>query len=193
MRKISPELTTANPSLFAEEGWPWANICAHLPLLYMWDTTSACLVKWCHVHTQDPNRRTPGCRRGTCELNRWATGRPLHSYIQFSRLYFPPWSPAWDCLQSLTAGGSISQGYRYWCPISTFKFLHWELSLAFTAEKLFCVWKNPYQTANTVYLWKLRLKQMEKGRTFIFSYALCIIWLIITNMYGAHPTPTTTT
>ena len=38
LRKISPELTaTANSSLFAEEDLSWANICAHLPLLYMWD------------------------------------------------------------------------------------------------------------------------------------------------------------
>ena len=39
LRKISPELTSvANTPLFAEEDWPWANICAHLPLLYLWDT-----------------------------------------------------------------------------------------------------------------------------------------------------------
>ena len=38
VRKISPELTSAaNPLLFAEEDGSWANICAHLPLLYMWD------------------------------------------------------------------------------------------------------------------------------------------------------------
>ena len=37
VRKISPELTSANPPLFAEEDWPWANIRAHLPLLYVWD------------------------------------------------------------------------------------------------------------------------------------------------------------
>ena len=38
LKKISPELTsTANPPLFAEEDWPWANNRAHLPLLYMWD------------------------------------------------------------------------------------------------------------------------------------------------------------
>ena len=36
-RKISPELTSAiSPPLFAEENWPGAEICAHLPLLYMW-------------------------------------------------------------------------------------------------------------------------------------------------------------
>ena len=34
LRKISPELTSAtNPLLFAEEDWPWANICVYLPLL----------------------------------------------------------------------------------------------------------------------------------------------------------------
>ena len=38
LRKISPELTSAaNPPLFAEEDWPWANIHTHLLLLYMWD------------------------------------------------------------------------------------------------------------------------------------------------------------
>ena len=45
LRKISPELTSiTNPSLFAEEDWPWANILAHLPPLYMWDAyhSTAC-------------------------------------------------------------------------------------------------------------------------------------------------------
>ena len=61
LRKISPKLTTANPPLFAEEDWPWANICAHLPLLYMWDAYhSMAFAKRCQVCTQDPNRRTPG-------------------------------------------------------------------------------------------------------------------------------------
>ena len=36
-RKISPELTSAANHLSAEEDWPWASACAHLPLLYMWD------------------------------------------------------------------------------------------------------------------------------------------------------------
>ena len=50
LRKISPELTsTINPPLFAEEDWPWANIWAHLPLLYMQDTchSMACQVMPC--------------------------------------------------------------------------------------------------------------------------------------------------
>ena len=38
LRKTGPELTsTANPPLFAEEDWPWANICANLPLFYIWN------------------------------------------------------------------------------------------------------------------------------------------------------------
>ena len=61
-QKISPELTSAaNPPLFAEEDWPWANIHAHLPLLYTWDTRhSMAFAKQCHVHTRDLNRQTPG-------------------------------------------------------------------------------------------------------------------------------------
>ena len=61
LRKISPELTTANPPLSAEEDWPWANIHAPLPLLSTWDTYHhvAC-AKRCHVCTWDPNRLTLG-------------------------------------------------------------------------------------------------------------------------------------
>ena len=63
MRKISPELTTANPPLFAEKDWPWANIRSHLPLLYMWDAYhSMAFAKRCHVHTWDPNWQTLGHR-----------------------------------------------------------------------------------------------------------------------------------
>ena len=55
-RKISPELTSAtNPTLFAKEDWSWANIHAHLPLLYMWDA--------CHsMAWQVGCRSTPGIR-----------------------------------------------------------------------------------------------------------------------------------
>ena len=61
LRKISPELTAANTHLFAEEDWPWANIHAHLPLLYMWDAYHRMAFKQCHVRTQDLNQRTLGC------------------------------------------------------------------------------------------------------------------------------------
>ena len=44
-------LTAANPPLFAEEDWPWANIHAHLPLLYMWDAYHSIA---CHVVLSAP-------------------------------------------------------------------------------------------------------------------------------------------
>ena len=65
LRKISPELTTANLPLFAKEDWPWANIHAHLPPFYMWDTyRSMAFAKRCHVRTRDPNQKTLGCQEG---------------------------------------------------------------------------------------------------------------------------------
>ena len=95
MRKISPELTAANPSHFAEEDWPWANICAHLPLLYMWDAYhSMAFAKWCHVHTWHPNWRTPGRRSRTCALNRCATGlAPWRSFLWTVVLGGTDWGP----------------------------------------------------------------------------------------------------
>ena len=56
LRMISPELTSANPPLFSEEDWPWANICAHLPLLYMWDAchSMACRVVPCLHQGSEP-------------------------------------------------------------------------------------------------------------------------------------------
>ena len=50
MRKIGHELTSfANLPLFflLEENWPWANICAHLPLFCMWNAATAWLDEWC--------------------------------------------------------------------------------------------------------------------------------------------------
>ena len=79
LRKISPELTSAtNSPLFAEEGWPWANIHAHLPPLSMWNAATAWLAKRCHVHTWDPKWRTPARRSRMCELNRCAIGPAPH-------------------------------------------------------------------------------------------------------------------
>ena len=57
MRKISPELTSAtNGALFAEEDWPWANIRAHLPLLYMWDACHS--MAWQAVRRPAPGIQT---------------------------------------------------------------------------------------------------------------------------------------
>ena len=74
LRKISPELTAANPPLFAEEDWPWANIHDHLPLLYMWDACHSMACQAVHVCTRDPNQPTPGHQSGMCVLNHWAMG-----------------------------------------------------------------------------------------------------------------------
>ena len=67
LRKISPELTcTANPPLFAEEDWPWANIRAHLPLLYMWDAyrSMACQAVPCpHQGSEPANPGLPEVER----------------------------------------------------------------------------------------------------------------------------------
>ena len=88
LRKISPEVTSAaNPPLFAEEDWSWANIHAHLPLLYMWDTVLAWLAMQCHVHTQDPNQRTPGHRSRMCKLNRCTMGPAPSSDFSYSSLF----------------------------------------------------------------------------------------------------------
>ena len=47
--------------------------------------TIAWFAKWCHVCSWGPNRRTPGCRSGTCALNRCATGpAPCYIYLIFS-------------------------------------------------------------------------------------------------------------
>ena len=75
LRKISLELTTANPPLFAEEAWPRANIHAHLPLLYTWDAyhSMACHTVPCLRLGSEPVNLRP-LRSGTCALNRCATG-----------------------------------------------------------------------------------------------------------------------
>ena len=66
-------MTIGPAPLFAEEGWPWAHICAHLPLRYMWDAYHSMCGKQCHVCTWDPNQGTPGHQSRTCALNPCAT------------------------------------------------------------------------------------------------------------------------
>ena len=76
LRKINPEVTsTANPPLFAEEDWPWANIHAHLPLLYIWDAyhSMACQAV-CRSAPRSGTGEPWGPRGRTCELNCCATG-----------------------------------------------------------------------------------------------------------------------
>ena len=93
LRKISPELTTANPPLFAEEDWLWANIHAHFPLLYTWDAYhSMAFAKQCHVRTWDPNRWTLGYREAErANLTAAPVGRPpcpLLLFIPLPRFIF---------------------------------------------------------------------------------------------------------
>ena len=85
LRKINPELTSAaNPPIFAEEDWPWANTRVHLLLFYMWDTchSMACQAVPCPHPGSGPGspglaNPGPGCQSEKCELNRCLTGRPL--------------------------------------------------------------------------------------------------------------------
>ena len=47
---------------FSEKDQPWANICANLPLLYMWDATTAWLDEWwvgLRPGSEPVNRRQP--------------------------------------------------------------------------------------------------------------------------------------
>ena len=86
LRKISPELTSTNPPLVAEEGWPWVNIHAHLLLPFTCGTpTTAWRAKRCQVHTQDPNWWTPGHWSGMCALNCCAT-RPDPNLVFLDQL-----------------------------------------------------------------------------------------------------------
>ena len=88
LRKISPELTTTNPPLFSEEGWPRGKIRAHLPPLSMWDAyhSMACQVVPCPHPGSEPANPRP-LRSGTCELNRCAIRpAPLWCSIHLSDL-----------------------------------------------------------------------------------------------------------
>ena len=81
LRKISPELTAANPPLFYEEGWPWANICAQPPLFCIWDACHS-MASWAVCRsTPDLNQGTVGHRSGVRELDRHATGPALPSTL----------------------------------------------------------------------------------------------------------------
>ena len=84
LRKISPELTfAANHPLFAEEDWPWANICAIFLCFICGTPVIAWFAKQCHVRTGDPNQWTPGAQSGMCTLNRCATGpAPIQFHLK---------------------------------------------------------------------------------------------------------------
>ena len=71
-RKTGPELTSVPIFLYFLCGMP----------------TTAWLDELCHVRTGDLNRQTPGRQRGTCELNRCATGpAPQFCFVCSSSLH----------------------------------------------------------------------------------------------------------
>ena len=77
LRKISPELTsTTNPPLFAEEDYPWANICAHLPPFFFICGTpaTAWLINCALVWARDPKGWSLGSWSRVHELNHCTTG-----------------------------------------------------------------------------------------------------------------------
>ena len=82
LRKISPELTTASPPLFAEEAWPWANIVPIFLYFICGTPTTAWCAKQCHVRTRDLNRRNPGHREGEhANLTAVPPGLPPHLHF----------------------------------------------------------------------------------------------------------------
>ena len=104
-RKISPELTsTTNPPLFAEEDWPWANISAHLPLLYMWDACHSMACQAVPCPHWDPNQWTPGSRSGTWELNRCTTG-PAPNLTSFEVSHSTKLTPDGPCVRNTSHPG----------------------------------------------------------------------------------------
>ena len=73
LRKIGPELTSAaNTPLFVEEDWPWANICAHLSLLSLWDACHS--VAWWAVPCPHPGSELVNPGPPKRAFNRCATG-----------------------------------------------------------------------------------------------------------------------
>ena len=83
LRKLSPQLTFANPPLFSEENWPWANNCARLPLLYMWDACHG--MAWQAMRRSVPRIKTSEPEAEPCELN-CSTTRPAPKRDIFNRI-----------------------------------------------------------------------------------------------------------
>ena len=79
LRKISPELTTADPPLFAEEDWPWANIHPHLPLpLYVGRLPQHGFCQAVPCLHPGSNWQTPGRWEAECaNLTTGPPGRPM--------------------------------------------------------------------------------------------------------------------
>ena len=84
--------SAANPPLFLlEEGSPWANICANLPLLCMWDATTAWLMSGAGLHPGSEPTNPGPLKRTTWNFNHLASGlAPDFKY--FKRVSYPKWN-----------------------------------------------------------------------------------------------------
>ena len=126
LRKINPELTSfANPPLFAEEDWPWANICAHLPLLYMWDAyySMACQAMLCLHPGSD--QQTRAAKAECAHLTAVPPGQPLAGY--FSLVYFSPSLKyiGFPLLRSKNTSSYLWKNFRNWLSQPLWKFAKW--------------------------------------------------------------------
>ena len=87
LRKISPELTTANPPLFAEEACPELTSVPIFLYFICGMPTTAWSAKQCYVRTRDPNQRTLGRREAECaNLTAAPPGQPPNGFISILRL-----------------------------------------------------------------------------------------------------------
>ena len=68
---------------FCKEDWPWANICANLPLFCKWDAATAQLDKRCQVCAQDLNLWILGCWSRVCKVNYYTTRlAPMYYFLK---------------------------------------------------------------------------------------------------------------
>ena len=146
MRKISPELTTASPPLFAEEAWPWANIVPIFLCFICGTPTTAWRAQRRHVRTRDPNRPTSG-RREAERVNLTAAppGRPHKWFCWLKKPYqflahvkssWKPWLIQDWCFHS------FANFLYYFACISVFTQFSQMIKLNSEKYFLFCCFKK---------------------------------------------------
>ena len=109
MRKITPELTSAtNPPPFAEEDWPWAHICAHIPLLYIWDACHS--MAWWVVCRSTPGIQTCEPQAAKAECANLTTTLPAWLHVILFLLYTV-------IIQEIVKVGKVFSPwiYHFWC------------------------------------------------------------------------------
>lgn len=96
--------------------------------------------------------------------------------INLFKTLSPRW-PTCDCLESLIAGGSISQGHRYWFPISAFKVVPVTASITVCGWKTHAYLEEPTSNCRHCVYLKVGAKK-ENRRAFLVSCTPCVTWLI---------------